>query len=469
MALNRKVLIVVLDGVGDFLLPPQGLEPKDYFGEGVVTPCQRANKPVLDGYAKKGQLGTLQPIPRAPWSGQYIAPQSDAAVLSLLGVDVFRESQYTGRGPVECFAEGLYLQDGDLMLRGNFATLNAALQISDRRAGRVMDPQTAKSLCDAVNLHLQMLGFPAHVKPTSGHRCLAVIRDPEGKPLSGKITAPDPAYVRQQGYYVGEAVSLPANPPPAIALTCPMDDSPEARRSAELVNRFVYETHVALRNHPANQSRAARGINPANVVLVRDAGATVPRLPSTDIRYGAKMAVLAEMPVECGIALMIGMGVVPVDTGQGKMTEEKMISDYTKFREAVEASIEEYDGLYVHIKGPDLPGHDGEADLKTRCIELIDTHFFQPLKEKLIDQCLLAVTGDHSTPCPMKGHSSGPVPLLVWHPGITADAATAFDEVQALAGSLAATADATLAGRQVEKGALHGPDLLALVTTLSAK
>lgn len=463
---NEKILIVVLDGVGDFLCPPAGLQPKEYFGEGVTTPLQQATKPVLDAYAKEGQVGILQPIPPAPWSRKYLAPQSDAAVLSLLGVNVFDENQYTGRGPVECFAEGLYLRDGDLMLRGNFATLNAALQIEDRRAGRVMDPDTAHSLCDAVNLHMSLLGLPAAVKPTTGHRCLVVIRDPEGVPLSGKITAPDPAYVRQQGYYVGEAVSLPQTPPPALALTCPMDDSPAARRAAERVNEFVYASHVALRNHPANQDRVARGILPANVILVRDAGATVPKLPDAETRFGVRMAVLAEMPVECGIALMNGMAVVPVDTVQGPMTEEKMIDDYTKFRTAVERSIRKYDALYVHIKGPDLPGHDGDADLKKQCIELIDTHFFRPLKETVLDSSVLAVTADHSTPCTRKGHSSGPVPLLVWHKGITPDRAQAFDEVEAMRGDLAGTAGALLGDRMVVSNALHGPDLLPLVTAL---
>jgi 2,3-bisphosphoglycerate-independent phosphoglycerate mutase len=49
---------------------------------------------------------------------------------------------------------------------------------------------------------------------------------------------------------------------------------------------------------------------------------------------------------------------------------------------------------------------------------------------------VLAVTGDHSTPAPMKAHSFHPVPLLVAAPIAFADGAARFTERTALAGHL---------------------------------
>ncbi|MFH1678636.1 MAG: phosphoglycerate mutase, partial [Candidatus Omnitrophota bacterium] len=85
----KKILYIVLDGLGD--LPIKELNDK--------TPLEAALTPNLDQLAQKGKTGIVYPVAKG------IAPESDIAVISLLGYDAHK--YYTGRGPLEAFAEGL--------------------------------------------------------------------------------------------------------------------------------------------------------------------------------------------------------------------------------------------------------------------------------------------------------------------------------------------------------------------------
>jgi 2,3-bisphosphoglycerate-independent phosphoglycerate mutase len=93
-----------------------------------------------------------------------------------------------------------------------------------------------------------------------------------------------------------------------------------------------------------------------------------------------------------------------------------------------------YGLVYVHLKGPDEPGHDGDFDGKRKSIEDIDAGFFAGLQG--LDSRLLCVTADHSTPCILKGHSDDPVPLLVTGLNIKPDGSTRFTEAYGRKGRL---------------------------------
>ena len=71
----------------------------------------------------------------------------------------------------------------------------------------------------------------------------------------------------------------------------------------------------------------------------------------------------------------------------------------------------DYDFVYVHLKGPDEPGHDGDFEGKKKAIEDIDAGFFSRLGD--LSSSFLCVTADHSTPCLVKGHTDDPVPMLI--------------------------------------------------------
>ena len=99
----KKLLFVVIDGGAD--IPIKKLNGK--------TPFQVAKMPNINNLARMGMNGIMQVLP--------IPPESDEAVLSLLGYDVF--NLYTGRGPLEAVGGGVPFKDGDVALRCNFGTV----------------------------------------------------------------------------------------------------------------------------------------------------------------------------------------------------------------------------------------------------------------------------------------------------------------------------------------------------------
>jgi len=206
-------------------------------------------------------------------------------------------------------------------------------------------------------------------------------------------------------------------------------------------------SYEVLENHPINRRRVAEGKMPGNMILLRDAGDRLPRMPSFQERFGIRFASLVEMPVEIGIASLLGMGQVPVAS-----TAEDPERGYSDWAAKTLGALEEWDGLYVHLKGPDVPGHDGDPVGKMRSIEQIDSFYFGPLMRRLDgDGFVVAVTADHSTPCELKAHSDDPVPVLICG-GLEPEGAEGFSERQAREGWL---------------GRLRGQDLVPKLVSLS--
>jgi len=136
---------------------------------------------------------------------------------------------------------------------------------------------------------------------------------------------------------------------------------------------------------------------------------------------------LLDMPVERGISRMTGM--VEAEAGG--------IEDYEVKAEKTAELSKYYDCVYVHIKGPDEPGHDGDAIRKKKVIESIDSRFFSNLLKHVdLENVIIAISADHSTPCQMRSHSADPVPLLVSGGSLTKDGTCRFTEKNASKGSL---------------------------------
>ena len=382
-----KLIYVAIDGMGD--IPIKSLSDK--------TPLEVAQTPNLDALATNGQTGLMYTV------GKGVAPESDVAVISLLGYDPFKYS--TGRGVIEAAGAGLKMKDGDLAIRCNFATLGQGKNIIDRRVARSLSTEEATELSKAANTQIKLESYPAtfEFKNTLGHRAVLLVRS-KANPLSSNITNSDPAYTVINGIGVAkEHVEM-------VLQTCEAtDNTEEAKVSATIVNEFIEKTHKLWDSHPINLKRAAEGRLKANVVLTRDAGHLLPRFFNINERYNVNFACLADMHAERGIAQLAGMDSSLLPPPSGDLQKD------CEFRvNALLGALPEHDCFYIHLKGPDEPGHDGNCNLKIQIISAIDKYFFGPLLKQIsLKDTLICVTTDHATPCSLKVHSDTPVPVLI--------------------------------------------------------
>ena len=418
----KKILYIVLDGLGD--LPIKELGNK--------TPLEAALTPNMDRLAGQGITGLVYPV------GKGIAPESDIAVISLLGYDAHK--YYTGRGPLEAFAEGLKIDSGNLALRVNFATVaEDGITIKDRRVGRNLTTEEATALSNEINAKVSLSNATFEFKNTIGHRGVLVIRGMHSK-LSGWVTNTDPAYDREGVF--GIAKEKFENKVAVSEAMPEYKDSLEAKEAAMLLNEFTRNSHKVLNQAATNKKRVAENKIPGNVILSRDAGDCLPKFPPLSELYnmnpalaykgGMKFGSFVQMPVEKGIALLTGMDIIDVPDSSGHLDV-----DYPVWAKVALESIAKYDGIYVHIKGPDEPAHDGDFSKKKEIIEAIDKFFFASLLPKLdLNNTIIAVTADHSTVCAIKAHSADPVPLLVCGGEVKPDGSLSFSEKAAKLGSI---------------------------------
>ena len=402
----KQLVYVCLDGLGDDPNPELGGQ----------TPLEAASTPVLDRLAAQGSQGLVTTV------GPNIAPESDIAVFAILGYDPRLE--HPGRGVLEALGSGMDFRDGDLALRVNFATQEDG-EIVDRRVGRDLPSEDSHALADEVNGQVSLPGADFQLRATVEHRGAVVMRSPDG-PLSAEVSNTDPAY-RKEGP-LGVALETFPN---RVAIAEPLEDTEEARRAAELVNRFTEDSARVLDASEVNARRRAEGRLAANLILSRDAGDHVPQLVPIKERFGPAWGCFVEMPVERGIAMVLGMS--PVDAPADLPRREQ----YAAWAALAAEALGGYDALYIHIKGPDIPAHDGRAFDKKDVCEDIDAVFFGELLPLIdLDRVVLAVTADHSTSCVRKAHTADPVPLLVVGGGAPSDSAQTFSERAAAGGRL---------------------------------
>jgi 2,3-bisphosphoglycerate-independent phosphoglycerate mutase len=423
-----KLIFVAIDGMGD--IPIKSLGNK--------TPLEAAETPNMDSLSKMGKTGLMYSVQKG------VAPESDVAVISLLGYDPFKYS--TGRGVIEAAGVGLNMRDGDLALRCNFATLGQGKNILDRRVARTLSTKEATELSKAVNKGVKLESYPATFEfcNTLGHRAVLLIKS-KAKPFSSNITNSDPAYTIVNGLGVAKAeVEM-------VLQTCePTDKTEAAKVSATLVNEFIDKSHVLWENHPINLKRAAEGKLKANVVLTRDAGHLLPKFFNINERYHVNFACLADMHAERGIAQLAGMesSLLPPPSGNLQKDCEVRVK-------ALLEAMPRHDCFYIHLKGPDEPGHDGNCNLKTQIISGIDKYFFGPLLKQIsLEDNLICITTDHATPCVLKVHSDTPVPILISGNKIVGNGkAIKFCEKECAKGSLGT----------IERGCELMPKLMALI------
>jgi len=400
------MIYVLLDGVGD--LPHPNLSGK--------TPLEAATTENIDTLARNGVMGQVISV------GKGIAPESDIAVFNMLGYK-FQHSDYAGRGVIEAIGVGIDFRDGDLALRGNFATLDHEGKIIDRRAGRKIEREDAEKISNEIEKKIRFSNpnTSVVVAPTIGHRIIVRLRN--SKPLSSEITNTDPAYARVDGMGIAKAVTDFMK----IEKCIPLEQTKNATDAANLVNEFTEQSLEIMKKSVVNKQRSEKNKKLLNSILLRDAGNKYPNVKSINDLYSMNFSCIVDMPVEVGISNILKM----------KAFDAGGLTDYEKKASIAAQAMDTENAIYVHLKGPDEFGHDGDAIGKMKNIEEIDKRFFGTLLDHIdISKIAVMISADHSTPCIYKGHSDDPVPLLISGDMISNDNTQRFTEVESKKGAI---------------------------------
>jgi len=367
---GSKIILFVWDGVGGIQAGPDD-----------VTELQAARTPNADRLTAAGCCGLLEPV----YPG--VTPGSGPGHLGLFGYDPVEYQ--CGRGALAAAGVGFDLQSGDVAARLNFCTLDAAGNVTDRRAGRIPNEECERLVGRLRETITEIDGVEVHWMPVKEHRALLVLR---GEGLGDGLADTDP-----------QATGVP---PRAVTTT---DDSPESARTAEVMRALLPTVRDLLSDEAE-----------ANMVLVRGF-ARRPAWPSVTERFGLRAAVVAGTPMYRGVAKLVGME--PVEG----------CNDAAKDVQSLAGAWDDYDFFFLHFKHTDKAGEDGDFDAKVACIEEADAAL--PALQDLGPEVLI-VTADHSTPSAMKAHSFHPVPVLLLAKTARRDAVTEFNEVACAAGGL---------------------------------
>lgn len=385
----KKVIMIICDGLPD--------RPIKELGD--KTPLEAANTPNLDKIAVDGISGMMHTV------GIGIRPGSDTAHLSIFGYDPY--VYYAGRGPYECAGAGMEIMKGDVAFRANAGTLDENGLLVDRRAGRI---ESTRPIVDLLG-DIEIDGVRFILKESLGHRIGMVMR---GHNLSPKISDQDP---HKTGVSLHEVV--------------PLDDTEEAKFTAQVLNKFNNLVIEKLSQTPFNEQRIKDGKLPANIILFRGAGSIPENMLSFKDKYNLDTAFIAGGPLYKGIAQILGMDVInfeDVDVVTGLPNSNVSV----KINKAIEIS-KDYDFVIVHIKAADSLAEDGNYQGKLEFIEKIDAAM-KPLAED--NDFLVVITSDHTTSSALKMHTADPVPVVIKGEGVRTDDINGFNERECAKGRL---------------------------------
>ena len=363
---DSKIVMLVADGLGGLPQEPGG-----------PTELEAAKTPNLDALAKIGICGSSIPVKPG------IAPGSGPGHLGLFGYDPIE--YLIGRGALEATGVGFELQEGDVAIRCNFCTIDAAGNITDRRAGRIPTEESAPL---AVKLReVSIPGVEAFVEPVKEHRFVVVFR---GKGLGGNVADTDP-----------QATGVPPLDPVAT--------NPDSEKTVEVAKEFVRQARELL----ADQAKA-------NCCTLRGVSAK-PNPPSYKEVYGLHAAAIAVYPMYKGLARLVGMDII----GAAQTLDEQM--------EVLRENWDKYDFFFIHFKYTDSTGEDGNFEAKVKKTEEVDA-----CVPKIMDlkPDVFICTGDHSTPSMLASHSWHPVPTILVAKNCRTDPCEKFGEAECLKGGL---------------------------------
>ncbi len=346
------------------------------------TELDAAYKPNLDSLAVRSACGLHVPVAAG------ITPGSGPGHLSLFGYDPVEWQ--IGRGVLESLGLGVELGKTDVAIRVNYATLEDGL-IKDRRAGRIPTDESRKITVRLQEEIRRIDDAEVIFAPGMEHRFAVVLRFPEPLPQgSASIKDTDP---QKEGM-----MPVPVTP-----------ETAQAGKVAMVVGKLIQDISYIIKNEPR-----------ANYILMRGFS-QVPDIPHFAEIYGLKPLCIAVYPMYRGLARLIGMTAPAL---KGDLREE---IDFLK------ANYNDYDFFFFHVKKIDSYGEDGNYPGKVSKIEEFDRFLPEILG---LNPDVTIITGDHSTPSVLKGHSWHPVPVLLHSRYVLGDTVAAFSERECLKGEL---------------------------------
>ena len=376
---------------------------------GGKTLLEYARPKYMNRLAKMGRTGRLQTIP----SG--FSPGSEVANTSILGYDL--NKVYEGRGPLEAASIGYELHPDDLALRCNIISLADGNIITHN--GGNLETADADVLIQELNKYLgdDRVRFITGIQ----YRHLLVIRG------GSKHVVCAPPHDHPNEPWEKLLVKAEDNTPVEPGRMT-------AEETAELINRLIIESQQILSAHPFNRNRAAKGERQANSIWPWGGGYRPSMQPLTQLYPQVKSGtVISAVDLIRGIGHYAGLEIVNVEGATGLAN-----TNYEGKAQAAIEALQHDDFVFVHVEATDEAGHDGDLELKLRAIDYLDKRLIKPVYEavcQMNEPVCIAILPDHPTPVEMRIHVDEPVPFLIWHPGIEADAVEHYDEVSCVSGS----------------------------------
>jgi 2,3-bisphosphoglycerate-independent phosphoglycerate mutase len=346
------------------------------------TELEAAKTPNLDALARESACGLH--IPVAPG----ITPGSGPGHLGLFGYDPL-ECQI-GRGILEALGLGLEVKNTDVAIRCNYSTIKDGV-IVDRRAGRIPTDQSSKLTGMLQKNITDIDGVKITFAAGMEHRFAVVLRFPEAlKADAAMIPDTDP---QKEG-----KAPLPPQP-----------QTRNAEKVAKIAEKLIGKVHELLKDQEK-----------ANFILTRGYSG-LPHIPTFAQAFGLNPVAIATYPMYRGLAKLVGMYAPAL---------EGSVEDELAF---LKQNYDAYDFFFVHVKKVDSYGEDGNFEGKAARIEEFDKLLPDILQLK---PDVIMITGDHSTPAVMKGHSWHPVPVLIKSPYVLGNLCSTFSERECTKGEL---------------------------------
>ena len=385
-----KYIIILGDGMAD--------EPIGSLGG--RTPLQAASKPSIDRVAALGRSGMLATVPAG------FAPGSEIANLSVLGYDL--PKVFEGRGSLEAASMGVRIEDGEMAMRCNLLTIEQG-RIKNHSAGHITGEEAAELI---VFLQKELGGGDANFFPGVSYRHLLKLKGGD------KRIATTPPH------------DVPGTPYRDVLVRALV---PEAEATAVRINELIERSQELLKDHPVNRARVAAGKEPANSIWPWSPGYR-PQMETLMQRYGIRDGVvISAVDLIKGIGVYAGLKPVGVEGATGLYT-----TNYEgKARAALDA-LRTHDFVFLHIEASDEAGHEGDAELKVRTIEYLDSRVVKTILDEISgwdEPVSMAILPDHPTPCALRTHTAKPVPFTIYRTGVSGDGVQRFDERSAQEGS----------------------------------